>query len=472
MPQKDAIVVGAGPNGLAAAIELARAGWPVTIYEAKETVGGGMRTAELTLPGFKHDVCSAIHPLGLSSPFFLSLPLEAFGLKWLQPELPLAHPLDDGSAAVLARSLAETGASLGRDGEAWRRLMQPFVSRWPQLAPDILGPLRLPRHPFLLAWFGLQAIQSARGLARRWFHDFRAQALFAGLAAHVMMPLEQRPTAAFGLVLGAAGHAVGWPLPRGGSQAIADALAAYFRYLGGTIITGHEVQHIDELPSATAVLFDLTPQQVARIAGSRLPDSYVRALRRYRYGSGIFKIDWALSEPVPWRAAACRRAGTVHVGGTLEEITAAEAAVWQGNVGPRPYLLAAQQSLVDDSRAPAGRHTLWAYCHVPAHSDMDMTGRIENQLERFAPGFRDTILARHTMTASQVQQYNANYIGGDINGGVQDLRQLFTRPTISLDPYAMPGRGLFICSASTPPGGGVHGMSGYFAARSVLRRHG
>ncbi|MGH8670747.1 MAG: phytoene desaturase family protein, partial [Burkholderiales bacterium] len=431
---------------------------------------GGMRTAELTLPGFQHDICSAIHPLGVASPFFSTLPLAQWGLEWVQPELPLAHPFDDGTAAVLARSCTETAESLASDGKAWQRLMQPFVDKWEALAPDILGPLRFPRHPLLLAQFGLPAIQSACGLARR-FAGSHAQGLFAGLAAHSMLPLSQSATAAFGLVLGILGHAVGWPLPRGGAQAIADALAGYFRHLGGRIILNHEVRNLDELPSAAAVLFDVTPQQIVRIAGHRLPDRYVRTLRNYRYGCGIFKIDWALSEPVPWKAAACRRAGTVHLGATLEEIADAEALVWQGRVSQRPYVLVAQQSLFDRTRAPNGQHTLWAYCHVPPYSETDMTDIIENQLERFAPGFRQVVLARHTMTARQVQEYNPNYIGGDINGGVADLRQLFMRPALSRDPYATPTKGLFICSSSTPPGGGVHGLCGYHAAQSVLRKH-
>ena len=471
MPRQDAIVVGAGPNGLAAAIELARSGWSVTVYEAKGTVGGGARTAELTRPGFRHDVCSAIHPIGLSSPFFRQLPLDEWGLEWIHPELPLAHPFDDGTAAVLACSFGETAATLGGDGRAWRQMMQPFADSWHRLMPDVLGPLHVPRHPLLTARFGRLALQSARGLARRWFDGPRARALFAGLAAHVMMPLEHMPTAAFGLILGIAGHAVGWPLPRGGSQSIADALAAYLRSLGGTIVTGRRVRRLDELPAATAVLFDLTPRQIVRIAGTHLPDRYVRALERYQYGSGVFKIDWALSEPVPWTSAACRRAGTVHLGGTMDEIARSEAAAWNGRTSRRPYVLVAQQSRFDDTRAPGDRHTLWAYCHVPSYSEADMTEAIEDQIERFAPGFRDTVLDRHTMTAAQVQSYNANYIGGDINGGTISLRQLFTRPVVRWDPYAMPADGLFICSSSTPPGGGVHGMCGYHAARSVLRRH-
>jgi phytoene dehydrogenase-like protein len=470
VPQQDALVIGSGPNGFAAAIQLARAGWSVTLYEAQATIGGGMRTAELTLPGFWHDICSAIHPLGVSSPFFLDVPLAAYGLEWIHPDLPLAHPFDDGTAAVLARSFAETADSLGKDGAAWRRLLKPFVDNWSALVNDAMGPLHIPRHPLLLAWFGLQAIQSTQMLTRLWFREARATALFAGIAAHVMMRLEQMPTASFGLVLAAAGHAVGWPLPRRGSQAIANALSAYFESLGGTIQTGCEIRNIDDLPSATAVLFDVTPRQLVAIAGHRLPARYVKALERYRYGSGIFKIDWALREPVPWTAVDCRRAGTVHIGPTYGDIAEAERAAWRGDICERPYLLVAQPSLFDDTRAPGDQHTLWAYCHVPNGSDVDMTGPVEAQLERFAPGFREIVLDRHTMTAQQVHRYNPNYVGGDINGGLEDLRQLFTRPTVSLDPYATPVGNIFLCSSSTPPGGGVHGLCGYYAARSVLRR--
>jgi phytoene dehydrogenase-like protein len=422
MPQYDAVVVGSGPNGLAAAVELARAGWSVAVHEARTTVGGGLRTLELTLPGFRHDVCSTVHPMGVSSPVFARWPLQDWGLQWLHPPLPLAHPFEDGTAAVLARSLDETAAALPHpDGAAWRRLMRPLVQRWDELIADAFGPLHVPRHPFLLARFGLRGLRSTTGLAQSWFRDQKTRALFAGMAAHVMMRLEQRPTAAFGLVLGAAGHAAGWPVARGGSQSIADALGGYLQQLGGKLVLGHEVKNVDELPSATAVLFDLTPRQVVRIAGHRLPARYVRALQRYRHGSGVFKVDWALSGPVPWRHEACRRAGTVHVGGTMAEIAVAETAAWRGEICERPFVLVAQQSIVDPSRAPEGRQTLWGYCHVPSASGVDMTERIEAQIERVAPGFRDTVLARHTLSAQAIEQYNPNYIGGDINGGVQDL---------------------------------------------------
>jgi phytoene dehydrogenase-like protein len=468
--QYTANVIGAGPNGLAAAIELARAGWSVIVYEAADTIGGGLRTAELTLPGFKHDVCSAIHPLSLSSPFFVEMPFYKYGVEWIHPEISVAHPFDDGTAAELWRSFEETAYSLGVDGKHWERLMQPFVRRWHPLMHDILSPLRIPKHPFLMAWFGLNGLQSARGLANRHFDSVRARSLFAGIAAHAMLPLEKMLSASFGIVLAASAHAVGWPLPRGGSQAIANAMAGCLQDLGGKIVTNHKVENIDELPQATATLFDLTPRQIIPIAGHRLPDRYVRALQRYRYGGGVFKVDWALSEPVPWKAEACRKAGTVHLGGTIDEIATSERMMWNDQLCDKPYILVAQQSLFDSSRAPEGQHTLWTYCHVPAYSEVDMTEHIMNQIERFAPGFRDIVLAKHAMNAKQVEAYNANYIGGDINGGLQDIRQLFTRPTVRIDPYSTPAKDIFICSSSTPPGGGVHGMCGYHAAQSVLRR--
>jgi phytoene dehydrogenase-like protein len=468
----DAVVVGSGPNGLAAAIALARAGRSVCVFEVAGTVGGGMRSQALTLPGFVHDVCSAVHPLGVGSPFFRSLPLADYGLEWIQPSAPLAHPLDDGTAVMLERSVAETAGGLGPDAAAYRRLIEPLVRDWDRIAHDVLGPLgplRPPRHPAALARFGLSAIRSASGLAERKFTGERARALFAGIAAHGMLPLDRSPSAAFGLVLGMAGHAVGWPIPRGGSQRLADALAAYLRALGGAIVTGTEVRSLDELPAARAVLCDLTPRQLLRLAGDRLPGGYRRQLEGYRYGPGVCKVDWALDGPIPWRAKECGRAATVHVGGTLEEIATSEQAPWEGHLAERPYVLVTQPSLFDATRAPEGKHTAWAYCHVPHGSAGDMTERIEAQIEGVAPGFRDRILARHTMTAPAMERYNANYVGGDINGGVQDLHQLFTRPTARRVPYSTPVHGLYLCSSSTPPGGGVHGMCGYFAARSALR---
>ena len=466
----DAIVVGSGPNGLAAAITLAQAGRSVLVLEAKDTVGGGARSAELTLPGFLHDVCSAIHPLALGSPFFSTLPLSEHGLEWIQPPAPLAHPFDDGTAAVLERSVDKTAGMLGQDATAYAKLMSPLVADWGKLAIQLLGPLRPPRHPLALARFGLSAIRSAQGLAEARFRGRAARALFVGMAGHSMLQLDTRLTAAFGLVLGVSAHAVGWPMPRGGSQRISDALASYFESLGGEITTGVCVESVEQLPPARAVLFDVGPLQVARIASTRLPDRFRRALERYRYGPGVFKIDWALKAPIPWAATECERAGTVHLGGTMDEIMASERVVWDGQHPEAPFVLLAQQSLFDPSRAPDGNHTAWAYCHVPNGSTFDMTDRIEAQVERFAPGFRDCILARSVMPPAKFEEYNPNYVGGDINGGVQDIRQLYTRPTLRWSPYSTPARGVYICSASTPPGGGVHGMCGYHAARACLRR--
>jgi phytoene dehydrogenase-like protein len=467
----DAVVVGAGPNGLAAAITMARAGRSVLVVEAAETVGGGMRSAELTLPGFLHDVCSAIQPLTKASPFFRELPLADHGVELVQPPAPLAHPLDDGTAVMLERSVDETAGGLGADAEAYRKLMGPLVERSDRLEPFLLGHSPIPRRPFAAARFGLLGLRSAVGLAKR-FEGERARALFAGLAAHSVQDLYRMPTASFGLVLGLFGHTRGWPLVRGGSQQLADGLAAYLRSLGGEIETGRRVHSVDELPAAGATLLDVTPRQVLRIAGHRLPARYARALRRYRYGPGVFKMDWALDGPVPWTAAECARAGTLHLGGSLEEIAASEEAVWRGEEPERPYVLAAQQSPFDDSRAPAGKHTLWAYCHVPNGSSADMTERIEAQVERYAPGFRERILGRNVMGPVDIEQYNENYVGGDINGGVQDLRQLYTRPVIRLNPYSTPVDGLYICSSSTPPGGGVHGLCGHYAALSAHKHLG
>ncbi len=470
----DAIVIGSGPNGLAAAITMARAGRSVLVIEANETVGGGCRSKELTLPGFTHDICSAIHPLGLGSPFFRTLPLKEYGLEWIHPPAPLAHPLEDGTAVMLNRSIEETSKGLGIDATAYRKLMEPLAAHWDELADAFLGPLRpsMLAHPFEMARFGLHALIPANLLARLQFKGCRARALFAGVSAHSMLPLEQSPGAAFGLLLALAAHTIGWPFPRGGSQQIANALASYLRSLGGEIVTGTRVDALAMLPKARVILCDVTPRQLLTIAGNRLPKGYMRQLKQYRYGPGVFKIDYALDGPVPWKAGECLRAGTVHVGGTLAEIAASERAVWEGLPPERPFILTAQQSLFDDTRAPDGKQTLWAYCHVPNGSTFDMTERIEAQIERFAPGFRDRILARHVTSPRALEQYNANYIGGDINGGVQDLRQLFTRPTIRPVPYSTPIKGLYICSSSTPPGGGVHGMCGYYAARAALRAEG
>ncbi len=463
----DAIVIGSGPNGLAAAITMAQAGHSVLVREAQDTIGGGVRSAALTLPGFTHDVCSAIHPLGAGSPFFKTLPLKEHGLEWIQPPAAAAHPLDDGSAVLVEQSIEGTAAGLGEDRRAYLRLMGPLAASWDDLAPALLGPPRVPRHPLLLAGFGLRAILSATSLAHSVFHGERARAAFAGMAAHSLLPLERPATAAFGLVLNVLAHVVGWPFPRGGSQKIADALASYLRSLGGEIVTGAPVSSVSELPPARTVLCDVTPRQLVAIAGDRLTPAYQRQLRRYRYGVGVFKLDWALDEPIPWKAADCARAATVHVGGTFEEIAESERAAWQGRHAERPFVLVAQPSLFDSTRAPAGKHTGWAYCHVPQGSTVDMTAAIENQIERFAPGFRERILARSVMAPADLERRNRNLVGGDINGGVQDLGQLFLRPTWRL--YSTSARGVYICSASTPPGGGVHGMCGYHAASRALR---
>jgi phytoene dehydrogenase-like protein len=463
----DAVVVGSGPNGLSAAITLQRAGLGVLLLEGKPTVGGGMRTAELTLPGFHHDVCSAIHPLGAGSPFFQTLPLADFGLTFTSPSVAAAHPLDGGRAAVLRGSVTDTAAGLGEDGKAYTSLMGPIVNDWPAMASDVLGPLRWPKHPIDMASFGLSALPPVTLLTKRFQTD-EAQALFAGMAAHSIQPLTNLTTSAIALVLMAAGHLHNWPVPVGGSQQIANALAGYFQSIGGTIETDRMVRSMQDIPPARAVLFDLTPKQLLQIAGDRFSGLYRRQLEHYRYGFGVFKVDWALDGPIPFTNADCRQAGTIHLGGTLDEITAAEQAVADGKHPDKPYVLLAQQSLFDDTRAPAGKHTAWAYCHVPNGSTVDQTDAIERQIERFAPGFRDRILARHTMNTVQMETYNPNYIGGDINGGMIDIGQLFTRPVVSLSPYKTSASGLYICSSSTPPGGGVHGMCGYHAARVAL----
>ena len=468
----DAVVVGSGPNGLAAAIVLARAGLSVLVLEAAATAGGGARTAELTLPGFRHDVCSAIHPLALGSPLLRTLELKRHGLEWIEPPAALAHPFDDGSAVLLERSVKATARQLGADADAYRALMAPLVERAGDLLGDVLGPPRLPSHPLLLARFAALGIQSARGLARRRFTGERAHGLLAGLAAHSQLPLTSSPSAAFALLLGLLGHHVGWPLPRRGAQSLTDALVSCLRSLGGEIECRRRVDSLDELPPARTVLLDVTPRELDRLAGDRLPSAYRRALGRFRHGPGAFKLDLALAGPLPWRASACNRAATVHLGGTPAEIEASEAAVAAGRVPERPFVLLAQQSLFDPSRAPAGRHTVWAYCHVPNGSAVDMSGRIEAQIERFAPGFRDLALARRTHSPQELERYNPNYVGGDIGGGLNDLRQLVARPVARLVPYETPLPGVYLCSSSTPPGGGVHGMCGSWAARAALRRLG
>jgi phytoene dehydrogenase-like protein len=469
-PGLDAIVVGAGPNGLAAAIDLARAGRSVRIYEAAETVGGGTRSADLTLPGFVHDVCAAVHPLSLASPFLRSLDLARHGLEWVQPEAPLAHALTPGRSVVLERDLSAVDEALGADAAAWRRTFGPLVREWERLLPAILAPVvRPPRHPLLMARFGLPAALPATSLARLAFRDPAARALFSGMAAHSMLRLEQPLSGSFGLVLGTLAHAVGWPLARGGSGAIASALEAEARSLGVEIVTGHRVDALADLPPARAVLLDLTPRQVLAVAGDRLPSGYRRQLEGFRYGPGVFKIDWALDGPIPWRDPATARAGTVHLGGTTGEVAASEDTVGRGGHADRPFVILAQPSIADPGRAPEGKHVAWAYCHVPSGSTTDMTAAIEAQVERFAPGFRDLVLARATKDTVAMEAWDANYVGGDINGGIGDWRQLLFRPVVRWNPYTTPDPRLFLCSSSTPPGGGVHGMSGRLAAREAER---
>jgi phytoene dehydrogenase-like protein len=469
-PELDAIVVGSGPNGLAAAIALAQAGRSVRVIEAETAIGGGTRTEELTLPGHLHDVCSAVHPLLLGSPFLSSLPLAEHGLAVVHPDLPLAHPLDGGAAVALHRSVEDTAAQLGRDGRAYERLIGPLVRDWEALVGLLLGPpLRPPRHPLPAVRFAALGLRSAAGLTGRRFAAEPARAVLAGNAAHSMRPLTAPGTGAFALLLVMLAHAVGWPVAAGGSRAISDAMASLLRSLGGEIETGRLVTSLRELPPARAVLLDVTPRALLRITGDRFTGRYRTALQRFRYGPGVFKVDYALREPVPWTAAECRRAGTVHVGGGLAELAESEAQVAAGRAPDRPYVLVAQQSLFDPARAPAGAHTLWAYCHVPNGSGADMTGAIERQIERFAPGFGNVVVARHSMGPAQVEAKNPNYVGGDINAGLADVRQLLARPALRPAPHATPDPRIFLCSSSTPPGGGVHGMCGWYAARAALR---
>ena len=463
-------MVGAGPNGLAAAITLARGGRSVLVVEAADEVGGGTRSAQVTLPGFVHDICSAVHPLLIASPFFKDVPLVGHGLRLAHPTTPLAHPLDDGSAAVLDRDLGSTASCLGEDGTAYLKLMRPIVHNADVIVETLMKAPRPPRHPLIAARFGVHALRSAKALATSHFSGDKARAMLAGIAAHAMLPLDRIPTGAVGLMLGMLGHAYGWPVVKGGSQRIAEALSAELTSLGGVIKTGWRVERFDELPPAATVMFDLTPRQVLAIAGDRFPPGYRRRLERYRYGPGVFKLDWALDGPVPWTAEACRDAGTVHLGGTLPEVAAAEDAVARGVHPDRPFVLFAQADVADLSRSPEGKSTAWAYCHVPHGSTVDMTAAIEDQVERFAPGFKDLIIGRHAMGPAQMEAHDNNYVGGDINGGVQDLRQLFTRPAARWPLYSPPDPRIWFCSSSTPPGGGVHGMCGLNAAQAVLRR--
>lgn len=466
----DAVIVGSGPNGLAAAIELARAGLTVRVLEARDEIGGGLRSGTSTLPGFLHDHCSACHPMGVLSPYFRSLPLAEHGLKWIYPPASVAHPLDDQSAVLLRRSLADTACELEGDERAYTSLFEPFANRGEDLMASLLGPLRIPKHPVLTSRFGWLGLLPATTLARRKFKGTRARALFAGCAAHSILPLDRLLTGAVGMIFAISGHLVDWPVAAGGSRAIAEALASILRGLGGTLETGHPVRSLHDLPESHVVLFDTSPNQLAAVCETQLPTGYVRRLRRYRYGPGVFKIDWALDGPIPWRDPRVLEASTVHLGGTIDEIACAEAEVWKGRHPDRPFVMLVQQSQFDPTRAPPGKHTGYAYCHVPAHSDSDLTDVIERQVERFAPGFRDRILARHGIRTANFEHENPNCVGGAITGGVADLFQLFTRPVARIDPYSTPNPRFFLCSASTPPGGGVHGMCGYFAAQSALAR--
>jgi phytoene dehydrogenase-like protein len=471
---RSACVIGAGPNGLAAAIVLAQAGLQVDVLEAQSTPGGAARTLELTLPGFRHDFGSAVYPLGAGSPFFSSLPLRNHGLEWIHSPAALAHPLDDGTAVMLERGLDETRGSLGIDGPAWDKLMRPFAERWTEFAPEILRPVPfIPRHPWLMARFGMIALPSARAVASR-FRSERTRALFAGLAAHSFLSLDEPLSAAFAIMMAAPAHAVGWPIPRGGAQSLTNALCGYLSTLGGKVNTSSPVESLAALPNVfpkyDLSLCDLTPRQLIKAGGQRLSDGYKRRLGKYRYGAGVFKVDYALSAPIPWKAPECLRAATVHLGGTFDEIAASEKAIRMGQNADRPFVLLAQPSLFDSTRAPAGKHTAWAYCHVPNGSTTNMLEKLEDQIDRFAPGFRECILARRVFSPADLESMDANLVGGDIGGGAMDISQFLFRPTWR--HYATSARDIYICSASTPPGGGVHGMCGYHAAKMALSRLG
>ncbi len=466
----DVVIIGSGPNGLSAGIFLAEKGLKVLILEAAETIGGGMRTKELTLKGFHHDVCSAVHPMGALSPFFKQYDLKKYGLEWIYPEISVAHPLDGEESVLLSRSIEETAYGLGIDAKAYTHLMEPFLGHENRLFEDILKPLGLPKNPLLFLRFGMKAFLSATTFTNLFFKGKRAKALFAGCAAHSTLPFDKYFTAAMGMMFLISGHAVNWPLPKGGSQALSNALAGLFQALGGEILCNTKVENFNQLPEAKTYLFDTDPFQMADIAGEQLPKSYKNRLKRFNFGTGVFKIDYALNAPIPWNDPHCLKASTVHIGGTIEEISQAEKETWQGKHAEKPYVLLSQQSQFDPSRSPKGQHTCWAYCHVPFGSTEDMSGIIENQIERFASGFKDTIIAKSSMSPLQFHRYNPNYVGGSINGGANDMTQLFTRPVFRLDPYSTPNEKIFICSASTPPGGGVHGMCGYHAARSVYKK--
>jgi len=466
---KKACVIGAGPNGLAAAIVLAQAGLEVEVFEAESQPGGAARTMELTMPGFHHDFGSAVHPMAVGSPFFSTLPLHDYGLEWIHSPAPLAHPLDDGAAVLLERNFDDAQAAFGEDGAAWRGLMEPLAERWPELARDILRPLLAwPRHPLLLARFGIHALPSASFVARQRFRTERVRALFAGLSAHSVLNLNRTLSASFGVVMGVSAHAVGWPIPRGGAQSITNALSGYLAALGGRIHTSTRIEDLRQLPPCDLTLCDLTPQQLLHVSGEKLSPSYRKRLKQYRYGPGVLKVDYALSGSIPWTATECLRAATVHVGGSMQEIAASEAAMSQGKISERPFVLVAQPTLFDPSRAPEGKHIAWAYCHIPHGSQANCLENLENQIERFAPGFRDCVLARRIFAPADLEAMDANLVGGDVNGGAMDIRQLLFRPTWR--QYRTSANDVYLCSSSTPPGGAVHGMCGYNAARMALRR--
>ncbi|HEX3740469.1 MAG TPA: NAD(P)/FAD-dependent oxidoreductase [Terriglobales bacterium] len=468
MVSRRACVIGAGPNGLAAAIVLAQAGLRVDVFEAEPTAGGAARTMELTLPGFQHDFGSAVYPLGAGSPFFSSLPLSEYGLQWIHSPAPVAHPFDDGTAIVLERDLTDAKSSLGEDGKAWGDLVRPFVERWPEFASDMLGPVtRIPKHPFLMARFGMNALRSARSIASR-FRNKRTRALFGGLAAHSCLGLDDALSGGFGVTLAIPAHAVGWPIPQGGAQSLTNALCSYLQSLGGKISTSSRLENIEQLADYDLQLFDVTPRQLLALAGKRLSEGYKRQLKRFRYGPGVFKVDYALSNPIPWRSADCLRAATVHLGGSFDQIAESERTVRSGSHPDRPFVLLVQPSLFDASRAPAGKHTAWAYCHVPNGSAVDMLPGIERQIERFAPGFRDCVLARRFFSPSDLERKDANLVGGDLGGGALDARQFLFRPTWR--HYGTSDPALYLCSSSTPPGGGVHGMCGFCAAQAALSK--
>lgn len=465
--KRSAVVAGSGPNGLAAAIRLAQAGVEVTVHESAQFIGGATRSEELTLPGFVHDLGSAVHPMAVSSPFFSTLPLKEHGLEWEWPLAELAHPFDDGTAVLIDRDLVRTASQFGQDANAYRSLFQPLVENWTELAHGLLRPLGLPRHPFLLAKFGLQAIEPAARLSEKLFRDARTKTVFAGMAAHSTLSMDEPISSAFGLMLGASAHAVGWPVARGGSRSIALALESVLKSLGGRVITGSRIDHVSEKASADVTMCDFTPRQLVQLSNGKLPESYRRSLESYRYGPGVYKVDWALREPIPWKAKECLRAATVHLGGSFEEICESEAAMSTGQLSARPFIILVQPSLFDRTRAPNGKHTAWAYCHVPNGFKGSALDHIQGQIERFAPGFRDCVLARSQQSTLSMTKWNENLIGGDINGGAVDWRQFFFRPTRM--QYKTPMRGVFLCSSSTPPGGAVHGMCGYWAAQAALK---